>query len=89
LCDRFDVDRKLIRIVLVDETMIKIRGKRAWAWVWVASEPGLRAFLAFRISYNQSTLVAYLFLKELRSRYGRRPIWTEACGTPRRAGGLD
>ena len=39
-------------------------------WIWVAFEPGLRAFLAFRLSYNQSILDAYLFLKELRIRYG-------------------
>jgi putative transposase len=75
LCDRFDVDRKLVRTIFVDETMIKIRGRQAW--VWVAFEPGLRAFLAFRISYNQSVPDAYLFLKELRSRYGRKPIWTD------------
>ena len=75
LCDRFDVDRKLVSFIFVDETMIKIKGKRAW--VWVAFEPGLRAFLSFRVSYNQSTLDAYLFLKELRRRYGLKPIWTD------------
>jgi transposase-like protein len=37
----------------------------------------LRAFLAFRVSYNQSILDAYLFLKELRIRYGLKPIWTD------------
>jgi putative transposase len=75
LCDRFDVDRRLVRSIFVDETMIRIRGRRAW--VWVAYEPGLRAFLAFRISYNQSTLDAHIFLEELRHRYGRKPIWTD------------
>jgi transposase-like protein len=75
LCDKLDVDRKLVRTIFVDETMIKIRVRRAW--VWVAYEPGLRAYLAFRISYNQSILDAYLFLKELRSRYGLKPIWTD------------
>jgi putative transposase len=74
-CDRFDVDRKLVRAIFIDETMIKIRGRQAW--VWVAFEPGLRCFLAFRISYNQSVLDAYLFLREVRSRYGLKPIWTD------------
>ena len=55
--------------------MIEIRGRQAW--VWVAFEPGLRVFLAFRISYNQSILDAYLFLKEVRRRYGLKPIWTD------------
>jgi transposase-like protein len=46
----------------------------------------LRVFLSFRVSYNQSILDAYLFLKEVRIRYGLKPIWTgdavwypEAC----------
>jgi putative transposase len=75
ICDRFDVDRRRVRIIFVDETMIRIRGRPAW--VWVAFEPGLRVFLAFRISYNQSTLDAHIFLKELRRRYGLKPIWTD------------
>lgn len=54
--------------------MIRIRGSQAW--VWVAYEP-LKAFTWFRITYNQSSLDAYLFLKELRTRYGRKPIWTD------------
>jgi putative transposase len=75
LCERFDVDRRLVRTIFVDETMVRIRGRQAW--VWVAFEPGLRAFLSFRISYNQSILDAYLFLKDLRRRYGLKPIWTD------------
>jgi transposase-like protein len=38
VCDRFDVDRRLVRVIFVDETMIRIRGREAW--VWVAFEPG-------------------------------------------------
>jgi putative transposase len=76
VCDRFDVDRKRVRTIFVDETMIRIRGSQAWVWVWAAYEPALRVFLHFRVSYNQSGLDAYLFLKEVRSRYGLKPIWT-------------
>jgi len=75
ICDRFDVDRGLVSSIFVDETMVKVKGRQMW--VWVAFEPGLRTFLAFRISYNQSTLDAYLFLRELRSKYGLKPIWTD------------
>jgi putative transposase len=52
ICDGFDIDRRLVTAIFVDETMIRIRGRQAW--VWVAFEPGLRTLLAFRISYNQS-----------------------------------
>lgn len=75
ICDRFDVDRRLVSCIFVDETMIKVKGKQEW--VWIAFEPGLRCFLAFHISYNQSILDAHTFLKELRTRYGLKPIWTD------------
>ena len=75
ICDRFDVDRRSVRTIFVDETMVKIRGSQAW--VWVAYEPALKRFLHFRVSYNQDTIDAYLFLRELRSRYGRKPVWTD------------
>jgi putative transposase len=76
VCDGFDVDRRLVSSIFVDETMINVKGKQAW--LWVAFEPGLRVFLAFRISYHpQSIPDAYLFLRELRARYGRKPTWTE------------
>jgi transposase-like protein len=74
----------LVRTIFVDGTMIKIRGRRTW--VWVAFEPGLRVFLAFHVSYNQSIFDAHAF-KALRQRYGReeadmdgRGVWyPEAC----------
>ena len=74
-CDRFDLDGRRVRRVFVDETMIRVRGRQAW--VWVAYEPEMKRFLAFRTSYNQSGLDAYIFLKELISRYGRKPVWTD------------
>ena len=43
----------------------------------MAYEPARRIFLGFRLSHNQSILDAHLFLSELRSRYGRRPVWTD------------
>ena len=75
VCDRFDLDRRMVSLIFVDETMIRIRGRQAW--VWVAFEPGLRVFLAFHVSYNRSILDAHTFLKRLRSRYGMRPVWTD------------
>jgi len=30
VCDEFDVDRRLVTAVFVDETMIRIRGREAW-----------------------------------------------------------
>ena len=75
VCDRSDVGRRRVRRIFVDETMVKIRGRQAW--IWVAYEPGLKRFLHFRVSYNQSGLDATIFLRELIGRYGRKPIWTD------------
>jgi putative transposase len=69
------VDRRRVKRIFVDETMIRIRGSQAW--IWVAYEPTLRSFLYFRISYNQSELDAILFLRELVHRCGRKPVWTD------------
>ena len=30
VCDEFDVDRRLVTAVFVDETMIRIRGREGW-----------------------------------------------------------
>lgn len=73
--ERFDVDRRRVRTIFVDETMIRIKGIQAWIWAL------LRAYIeglpALSVSYNQSGLDAYLFLKEVKSRYGRKTVWTD------------
>jgi putative transposase len=75
LADRFRVDRRDVSSIFIDETMIRIGPSEAW--VWIAFEPRKRLFLGFRVSYHQNTLDAYLFIKELRSRYGRKEVWTD------------
>ena len=47
------------------------------AWVCIAFDPLHRQFLGFRISYQRNILDAYYFIRHLRSRYGRKPIWTD------------
>ncbi|MDG6948188.1 MAG: hypothetical protein JRN40_02615, partial [Nitrososphaerota archaeon] len=46
VCDRFDIDRRRVKTIFVDETMVKIRGRQAW--IWVAYEPALTALPVFR-----------------------------------------
>ncbi len=75
LAGRFQVKRGSVGSILIDETMIRVRGREAW--VWVAFEPAHRQFLGFRVSYGRNTLDAYLFIRHLRSRYGRKPVWTD------------
>lgn len=74
---RFQIDRRMVSCILVDETMIQIA--RVKVWLWVAFEPCNRAFLGFHISYQTNILDAYVFLKRLRHRYGRKPIYTDGA----------
>jgi hypothetical protein len=91
ICDAFDLDRKLVvSSIFVDETMISVKGKQAW--LWIAFEPGLRVFLAFRIGYHPQSIPRCLPVPEgaggrdtVGSRYGRM----EAFGIRRLAGGPD
>jgi len=86
ICDRLDVDRRLVRTIFVDETMIRIKGRQAW--VWVAYEPTLRASLG---STSRTTSPSWTPTSSSRRSgggmvagpYGR----TRVSGTPRRAGG--
>jgi len=54
---------------------VKIKGVEAW--VWIAVEPYLKCFLGFYVSWRRNSLSAYLFLRELRRKYGRKPIYTD------------
>ncbi|MFP3214759.1 MAG: hypothetical protein RXR18_06120 [Nitrososphaeria archaeon] len=43
-----DVDKQYVNSIFIDETEINVGGKKAW--LWVAYEPQLKAFLTFHIS---------------------------------------
>jgi len=88
ITDRFSIDRGRVSYILVDETMIQI-GK-VKVWLWVAFEAERRLFLGFHISYQRNVWDAWVFLKRLRSRYGRNPsIQMERLGILKLAGGFD
>ena len=55
-----DVDKHDVNSIFIDETEINVGGKKAW--LWVAYEPQLKAFLSFYISWHQYSLM--LFHKE-------------------------
>ena len=51
----FDVDKHDVNSIFIDETEINFRE----AWLWVAHEPQLKAFLSFYISWHQNSLDAF------------------------------
>ncbi|MFP3296970.1 MAG: DDE-type integrase/transposase/recombinase [Vulcanisaeta sp.] len=80
----FDVDKHDVNSIFVDETEINVGGKKAW--LWVAYEPQLKAFLSFYISWLQNSLDAYYFIRRLVKKYGGKTIYTELFGTLMHAG---
>ena len=75
--DSFDVDKRDVNSIFIDETEINIGGKKAW--LWVAYEPQLKAFLSFHISWHQNSLDAYYFIIKLVKKYGRKTIYTDVA----------
>ena len=77
LADRFKTDRRLVRAIFVDETLVQIEGKIYW--LWIAYEPALNSCLMMHLSRERTIFVCYQFFKQLRNRYGRKPIFTDGA----------
>jgi len=75
--DRFRIDKHKIRQIFVDETLVKIDGLEYW--LWVAYETNLDVCLIMHLSRERTILVCYQFFKQLRKRYGRKPIFTDGA----------
>ena len=75
LADRFRIDRRKIRQVFVDETLVKIDGLEYW--LWIAYEPNLDVCLMMHLSRERTMFVCYRFFKQLKDRYGRKRIFTD------------
>ena len=75
VADRFSVDRRDVKRIFVDETLITIRGREYW--LWIAYEPSLHRCLMMRLSVERTIMICYLFLKDVRARYGRKAILTD------------
>ena len=73
--DRFIVNRHSVKQILVDETLVKIDGIEYW--LWIAYEPNLHACLMMHLFRERTIFVCYQSLRQLRKRYGRKPICTD------------
>jgi hypothetical protein len=79
--DRFRIDRRLVKRIFVDETLLLQidGGQNYWLW-WIAYEPNLNVCLMrmVHLSSERRTIffICYRFFKQLRDRYGSRtPIY--------------
>jgi len=77
LFDRFRTDRHAVHEIFVDDTMVRVDGRDYW--VWIAYEPNLNVCLMMHLSRERTIFVCYQFFKQLRNRYGRKPIFTDGA----------
>jgi putative transposase len=75
--DKFRADKRSIKVIFVDETLIKINGQDHW--LWIAYEPNIHSCLLFHLSKERTIFVCYQFFKEIRSRYGNKVIYTDGA----------
>ena len=77
LADRFKVNRHLVNEIFVDETLLKINGQHYW--LWIAYEPNIRSCLMLHISKERTIFVCCQFFNYIRSKYGRKPVYTDGA----------
>jgi putative transposase len=77
LADRFRTDRRQVKQIFVDETLIRIDGQ--YCWLWIAYEPNLNVCLTMHLSKERTIFVCYQFFKQLRNMYGRKPVFTDGA----------
>ena len=72
LADRFTATKRQVEEIFVDETLLQIDGHDCW--LRIAYEPSLNSCLMMHLSKEGTIFVYYQFFKQLRNRYGRKPI---------------
>jgi transposase-like protein len=79
LIDRISLRNKptVKKKIFVDETLLQIDGQDYW--LWIAYEPNVNKCLmiCIYISRERTIFICYQFFKQLRKRYGRKPIYSQ------------
>lgn len=73
--DRFRIGKHQIKEIFVDETLLKIDVQEYW--LWIAYEPNLNKCLMMHLSRERTIFVCYQFFRQLRDRYGWKPVFTD------------
>lgn len=61
--DKFRADKRSIKVIFVDETLIKINGKDHW--LWIAYEPNIHSCLLFHLSRERTIFDVTSFSRKL------------------------
>jgi putative transposase len=75
--DIFQTNKRAVKEIFVDETLLQIDGQDYW--LWMAYEPNLGICLMMHLSRERTIFVCYQFFKQLRDRFGRKPIFTDGA----------
>ena len=69
-----------VKEIFVDETLLKIDSQNYWLWI-AYYEPNLNVCLMMHICLGKERFFRMLsvFFKQLRNRYGRKPIFTDGA----------
>jgi transposase-like protein len=78
LIDRFVIGRRRIKEIFVDETLLKVDGQNYWLWL-AYDEPNLHIYLLFHLSRERTIFVCYQFFRQIRTRFGNKPIFTDSA----------
>jgi putative transposase len=73
--DALRIDRRSIKRIFVDETLLKIDGQEYW--LWMAYEPDQNKCLMMHLLRERTIFVCYMFFRKLRDRYGSKPVFTD------------
>ncbi len=63
-------EKKRIRCIMIDESMITVDDKRYW--LWIDYELYINKYLLMHISKDKTVLTCYYFIKKLRRLYGSK-----------------
>jgi putative transposase len=75
--NRFRIDRRQVKQIFVDETLLKVDGHEYW--LWIAYEPSLDVCLMMHLSRERTIFICYRFFKQIRDRFGRKPVFTDGA----------
>lgn len=75
--NRFRIDRRQVKQIFVDETLLKVDGNEYW--LWIAYEPSLDVCLMMHLSRERTIFIYYRFFKQIRDRFGRKPVFTDGA----------
>jgi putative transposase len=75
--DIFQTNKRAVKEIFVDETLLRIDGQDYW--LWIAYEPHLNTCLMMHLSRERTIFVCYRFFKHLRHRYGRKLVYTDGA----------